>query len=254
MEQSIKFSKFNKFLGDNYGSDRKLNKRLYRLLGKCEKVICSHIGDLELKIPYNKKEKNEKLITIDNEKWDEEIKEKLYRSSLIKKKLIKRLMKNKYSMFHNSYNYYEKKVMNGLNDKSFFKKMILINDKDYKKLKRRKYGLRIFIFFLLFVVVLMIPILDLSIGNLLILLFQLLENSAANGSSSPSTVPVETADSSWSSYFSQNPFVLQKARSILMYCVPILLLSIILILGIFHYYKKVIKRKKIKSLETFNEW
>ncbi|SBT70506.1 Plasmodium exported protein, unknown function [Plasmodium malariae] len=62
-------SMFIIFLGDNYGFDRKLDKRIYRLLGKCEKGIFSNVGDLELKIPYNTKRKKEKLLTTDNEKW-----------------------------------------------------------------------------------------------------------------------------------------------------------------------------------------
>ncbi|SBT86777.1 Plasmodium exported protein, unknown function [Plasmodium malariae] len=245
---------FNKFLDEEYYFCRKLNTRIYRLLGNYKKYIYSYIGDLELNIPYNTKKKNEKLFTIDNEKLDKEKRETLHRCLLYKEKLIKRLMKNKCTMLHKSYNHYEKKIMNGLDDKYFFKKMMLNNDKDYKKLKSRKYGLRLFLLSVFFVVVLMIPILDSSIGNLLIILFTLFENGTTADLGAEKSGPAGHANSSWLSYFIENPSVQYKIQSILMYCVPILILAIILILGIFYYYKNVIKHKKIKFFEAFSEW
>ncbi|SBS95117.1 Plasmodium exported protein (Pm-fam-a like), unknown function [Plasmodium malariae] len=213
-------SSFNKCFDEKHGFDRKLDTRIYRLLGIYIEDIYPYVGDLELKIPYNTKKKREMLSIIDNAKWDKEKREKLYKCSLIKEKLIKELMKNKNIMFHKSYNHYEKKMMNGLNDKVFFKKMVLINNKDYKKLKRKKYGLRLCILLLLFLTLLIIPILDLSIGNLLMVLLTLLEKGASAGMGDPMANPA----------------------------------GIILIIGIFYYYKNVVKHKKIKSLEAFNEW
>ncbi|SBS97126.1 Plasmodium exported protein (Pm-fam-a like), unknown function [Plasmodium malariae] len=253
-------SRFNKILDENYGSDKKLDTRIYRLLGNCVKGIFANVGDLELKISYNKKKNKKQLFTTDNEKWNKENKEKLYRSALIKEKLIKQLMKNKSTMLHKSYNYYEKKIMNGLNDKAFFKKMMLINDKNYKKLKRKKYGLRLFLLLLLFVVVLMIPILDLSLSNsnnsiyLLTLLCQILGYSSTSDSQSLQAGSGGVDTPSLSSFCSKNSTTALKVSSILIYCVPILILAIMLILGIFCYYRKIIKHKQIKSLETFYEW
>ncbi|SBT85628.1 Plasmodium exported protein, unknown function [Plasmodium malariae] len=247
-------SRFNKILDEKHSSDKKLYKRIDRLLGKCEKSIFANVGDLELNIPYYTKRKNEEIFTVDNEKFQKEKKEKLDRSLLYKKKLIKKLMKNKYTMLHRSYTHYEKKIMNGLNDKAFFKKMLLINDKDYKKLKRKNYGLRLCLLLLLFLLISVIPIVDLSIGNLLLQLFSLLENGSSSGISTPTPDSAGESGISWLSYFSQNPSVAYKARSILIYCVPILILSIILILGIFYFHKKYIKHKKLKFLEAFYEW
>ncbi|SBT01345.1 Plasmodium exported protein (Pm-fam-a like), unknown function [Plasmodium malariae] len=251
-------SSFNKFLYENYDFGRKLDTRIYRLLGKCEKYIFANVGDLELKIQYNTKRRNEKLITTDNKKWDKEKRENLYRSLLYKEKLIKELMKNKCTMFHNSYNHYEKKIMNGLDDKAFFKKMMLINDKDYKKLKRKKYGLRLFYLSLLFLLVLVIPILDLSFGE-----FQdvgYLFNQLCGLSGQDSSVSQGGADNSGflsillSSTCNDYKIIGYKVFGVLMYCLPILILGIIIIQGIFYYYKNVIKQKKIKFLEAFNEW
>ncbi|SCP03020.1 Plasmodium exported protein, unknown function [Plasmodium malariae] len=247
-------SSFNKILCEKYGSGKKLYERIYRLLEKGDKGIFSNVGDLELKIPYNKKKKNKHLFTIENEKRDEEKKEKLYRSALIKEKLIKRLMKNKCTMLHKSYNHYEKKIMNGLDDKDFFRKIMLINDKDYKRLKRKKYRLRLCILLLLFLSLLIIPILDLSIDNILMALFTLLDKGTSAGQGASSALPGATPNTSWSIYFSNNPSALYKAQSILMHCVPIILMGLILIIGIFYCYKNVIKHKKIKYLEAFNEW
>ncbi|KAI4840529.1 hypothetical protein MKS88_001257 [Plasmodium brasilianum] len=245
-------SMFNIFLDDNYGFDSKLDKRIYRLLGKCEKGIFSNVGDLELKIPYNTKRKKEKLLTNDNEKWEKEKKEKLYRSSLYKEQLIKRLMKNKCTIFHSSYNHYEKKIMKGLDDKKFFKKMMLINDKDYKKLKRKNYRLRLSFLLLLFLLVLIVPIVDLSLGNFSSV-GKLLNTlcTLVNGTPSDSA---QDSGSLWSSTCQLKNLTGIKVFGILVYCLPILILGIILIQGIFYYYKNVIKHKRIGFLEAFNEW
>ncbi|SCP03084.1 Plasmodium exported protein, unknown function [Plasmodium malariae] len=251
-------SRFDKFLNNKYGFCRKLDTRSYRLLGIYVKDIYPYVGYLELKMPYSKKRKSEKSLIIDNEKWIEEKKEKLYRSLLYKEKLIKQLMKNKNTMFHKSYNHYEKKIMNGLGDKDFFKKMLLINDKDYKKLKRKKYGLRLCLLLLLFILVLVLPIVDLSFGKfqnagtLLGILCGLL------GSNTPK--PQGGGESRgfftnlMSSACNEHKFIGYKIFGVLIYCLPIIILGIIIIQGIFYYYKNVIKQKKIKFLEEFNEW
>ncbi|SBS99656.1 Plasmodium exported protein (Pm-fam-a like), unknown function [Plasmodium malariae] len=250
-------SRFDKYL-DDYDFDKKLNARIYRLLGKCEKSIFSNIGDLELKIPYSEKKKNEKLYRIKNERVNKEKNEKLYRSLLYKEKLINSLMKNKCTIFHGSYNHYEKKIMNGLNDKAFFKKMMLINDKDYKKLKRKKYRLRLCLLLLLFILVLILPIVDLSFGefkttgNFLNELCSIL--GYKNGASAKPAAPREGLNAILSSTCELKNFIGIKVFVILMYCLPILILGIILIRGIFYYYKNVIKYKKLKFLEEFNEW
>ncbi|SBS93729.1 Plasmodium exported protein (Pm-fam-a like), unknown function [Plasmodium malariae] len=250
-------SRFNKILDEKHGSDKKLYKRIYRLLGKCKKSIFANVGYLELNIPYNTKRKNEEIFTVDNEKFQKEKKEKLDRSLLYKEKLIKQLMKNKCTMLHKSYNHYEKKIMNGLNDKNFFKKIMLINDKEYKKLKRKKYGLRLSLLLLLFVVLLIIPILDLSLGGfdnpgyILIALCNLINTSSTDLTNLPRA---GDSDALLPSICDQSNMTAKyKASSILIYCLPILIFGIILILGIFYYYKKVIKHKKIKYLKAFNE-
>ncbi|KAI4838028.1 hypothetical protein MKS88_003451 [Plasmodium brasilianum] len=252
--------RFIKFLRTKYGFDGKLDTRVYRLLGIYIEDIYPYVGDLELNIPYITKRKSEKLLTTDNEKWEKEKKEKLYKSLLYKEKLIKKLMKNKFTMLHKSYSYYEKKVLNGLNDKAFFKKMMLINDKDYKKLKRKKYALRLFFLLFLFLLVLMIPILDLSLSTssnsfyLLTLLCKVLGYSSSSGSITALDGTDGATSSLLSSFCSNSSTIPLKVSSILMYCVPILIMGIMLILGIYFYYKNVIKYKKIKSLEAFNEW
>ncbi|SBT86138.1 Plasmodium exported protein, unknown function [Plasmodium malariae] len=251
-------SRFNKILDEKHGSDKKLYKRIYRLLGKCEKTIFANVGDLELNIPYNTKRKNEEIFTVDNEKFQKEKKEKLDRSLLYKEKLIKQLMKNKCTMLHKSYNHYEKKIMNGLDDKAFFKKMILINNKNYKKLKRKKFGLRLCLLFILFVVVLVIPIVDLSFGK-----FQEAGNllgklCGLSGQDSLQPVESEVTRGFWANLFfsicNNNKIIGYKIFGVLIYCLPIIILGIIIIKGIYYYYKNVIKHKKIKYVEAFNEW
>ncbi|SBS95719.1 Plasmodium exported protein (Pm-fam-a like), unknown function [Plasmodium malariae] len=252
-DKDYKKLKFNKILDEKHGSDKKLYKRIYRLLGKCEKSIFANVGDLELNIPYNTKRKNEEIFKVDNEKFQKEKKEKLDRSLLYKEKLIKQLMKNKCTMLHKSYNHYEKKIMNGLDDKAFFNKILLINDKDYKKLKYKKYRLRLFLLSLLFLVTLVIPVLDLSIGNLLMKFFSLFENNTSAGLGVGLSSSGTASNSSWITYFSENLSVTYKAQSVLIYCVPILIMGILLIIGVFYYYKNVIKHKKVKFLKSFNE-
>ncbi|KAI4839830.1 hypothetical protein MKS88_001733 [Plasmodium brasilianum] len=249
---------FNKILDEKYNFGKKIDTRIYRLLGNYKNYIYSYVGDLELNIPYSTKKKNEKLLTNDNEKLDKEKKEKLQRSLLYKEQLIKRLMKNKCTMLHKSYNYYEKKIMNGLDDKSFFKKMILINDKDYKKLKCKKYRLRICLLLLLFILVLILPIIDLSYGkfkNTGSLLGVLCSLSGINGD-----VPTEGDTLTdfftnlWFSTCKGSNIIGYKLFGILIYCLPILILGIILIRGIYYYYKNVIKNKQIRFIKAFNEW
>ncbi|SBS93350.1 Plasmodium exported protein (Pm-fam-a like), unknown function [Plasmodium malariae] len=249
---------FNKILEEEYCFGSKFNTRIYRLLSKCEKSISANVGDLELKIPFNTRKTNAKLFTVENEKWEKEKKEKLYRSLLYKEKLIKRLMKNKCTFLHKSYNHYEKKLMNGLKDNVFFKKMMLINDKDYKKLKRKKYRLRLFFLLLLFIMVLVIPLLDLSFGKFQStgkLMNELCGLLGYNGQPIASPEPATNGLSDFLSSTCQLKNITGfKVFGILMYCLPILILGIILTRGIFYYYKNVIKHKKIKFLEAFNEW
>ncbi|SBT86047.1 Plasmodium exported protein, unknown function [Plasmodium malariae] len=187
--------RFGKFLDEKSEFGRKLDTRIYRLLGIYIEDIHPYVGDLELKIPCNTKKKNEKLLKTDNEKWDKEKKEKLYRSLLYKEQLIKKLMKNKCTMLHGSYSHYEKKVMNGLNDNAFFEKNDLINDKDYNKLKRKKYKFGLRLLLLLFLLILILPILDLSLGKFKTtgsLLLELCKLSGYGSTNSPQSVP--TAD------------------------------------------------------------
>ncbi|KAI4841569.1 uncharacterized protein MKS88_000162 [Plasmodium brasilianum] len=249
-------SRFNKILDENYGFGRKLGIRIYRLLGICIGDIYPYVADLELKIPYKKKKKNKQLFIFDNEKWDEKKKEKLYRNALYKEKLIKKLMKNKCTMLHGSYSHYEKKVMNGLNDNAFFEKMMLINDKDYNKLKRKKYGLRICSLILLFVLVLIVPIVDLSLSNFSSV-GKLLNTlcTLVYGTASTSGQQIEgNSGTFWSSTCQLSNLTGIKVFGVLVYCLPIIILGIILILGISSYYKNSIKYKKIRFLEAFNEW
>ncbi|SBT87563.1 Plasmodium exported protein, unknown function [Plasmodium malariae] len=250
-------NRFNEILDENYGSGKKLDKRIYRLLVKYKKDIFSNVGDLELKIPYNKKWKSEKSCTIDDEKWVKEKKEKLYRSLLYKEQLIKQLMKNKNTMFHKSYNHYEKKIMNGLDDKVFFNKMMLINDKDYKKLKRKKYGLRFCLLLLMFLLVSVIPIVDLSLGNFKtigILINSLCQLSGYDESSLTGSAPENPLSAFWFSTCQLKNYIGFKIFSILTYCLPMLILGSLIVRGIYYYYKNIIKHKKIRFLETFNEW
>ncbi|KAI4835513.1 hypothetical protein MKS88_004723 [Plasmodium brasilianum] len=250
--------RFGKFLDEKSEFGRKLDTRIYRLLGIYIEDIHPYVGDLELKIPCNTKKKNEKLLKTDNEKWDKEKKEKLYRSLLYKEQLIKKLMKNKCTMLHGSYSHYEKKVMNGLNDNAFFEKMMLINDKDYNKLKRKKYKFGLRLLLLLFLLILILPILDLSLGKFKTtgsLLLELCKLSGYGSTNSPQSVP--TADvlpALWINTCQAKSYIGFKIFIILIYCLPILIMGIILIRGIFYYYKNVIKHKKIKFLEEFYEW
>ncbi|KAI4840195.1 hypothetical protein MKS88_001553 [Plasmodium brasilianum] len=253
-------SRFKKFLYEKNNFGRKLHTPICRLLGIYIDDIYPYVGELELKIPYNTKQKNKNLLRIDNEKWDKEKKEKLYRSSLIKEQLIKKLMKNKCTMLHGSYSHYEKKIMNGLNDRTFFKKMMLINDKNYKKLKSKKYRLRLCLILLLFIFVLILPIVDLSfgefksIGNFLKELCKLFGYNNTGLQAQSESPGADGLGDILSSTCQLKSFIGIKVFGVLIYCLPILIMGIILIRGIFYYYKNIIKHKKIRFLEEFEEW
>ncbi|KAI4841426.1 uncharacterized protein MKS88_000147 [Plasmodium brasilianum] len=251
--------RFNNSLYEKNSLGRKLDTSIYRLLGNCENNIYSNISDLKVKVPCNIKQKNKKLCTI-NKKGDKEKNEELYRSSLNKQELIKRLMKNKCTMLHGTYTHYEKKIMNGLNDEAFFKKMMLINHKIYKKSKRKRYVIRTCLLLLLFLLVLVIPILDLSLRNMkkpsnFLSIIGALIIKFPTDSYGVATTPGSV--SGWISTSliigKEHANIALKVSAILTYFVPFIILVTMLILIILYYYKNVIKNKKFKFMEAFNE-
>ncbi|SCN12029.1 Plasmodium exported protein, unknown function [Plasmodium malariae] len=252
---------FDKYLDERNNFDRMLYTRNYRSLVIYENEIYSSFGRSEKEIPYCFKKTNEKNFTINNEKRNKKKSEHSYKTSLINNKGYKEPMKCNSKIFHRTCSDFERKFLNALDKMCFLKKIRMNNDESYRKLKNKKYKLRLGLLLLVFLLVLMIPMLDLSftyggqknglLGTLGLLSVTVTRriNSLFLGGDITISGPIVT----WFGLSQKNFVGIETAVSILFYCVPFFILAIILITAVVYYYKNSIKNQKIKFKETFYE-
>ncbi|SBS95541.1 Plasmodium exported protein (Pm-fam-a like), unknown function [Plasmodium malariae] len=203
---------------------------------------------------------NEKRFIINNEKRNNKKSECSYKSSLINKREYTALMKYNRKMFNTTHSHIEKNFLNALDKTCFLKKIRMTNDESYRKIKTKKYGLRLGLLLLVFLLVLMIPILDLSFTyggekNGLLGVLGLL-SVTFNGKDSNfigGDIEVSGLIAKWFDLKQMHFIEIETSVSILFYCVPFFILAIILILGVVYYYKNSIKKQKITFKKTFYE-
>ncbi|KAI4839834.1 hypothetical protein MKS88_001737 [Plasmodium brasilianum] len=242
----------NKFLGAIENFDRILYVRNYRLLGHNGKEIFFKIGVSKEEIPY--------CIKKTNEKSNKNKISYLCKSSLTNNGWSKKPMKYNKKIFNTTHSHIEKNFLNALDKMCFLKKIRINNDETYRKLKNKKYRLRLSFLLLVFLFVLMIPVLDSSLtywgpkNGLLGAMGLLSTRTPISGSClTGGDIKVSGLIATWFQLSAKSFIAIETTLSILLYCVPFLILAIIILLVVVYYYKNSIKNQKIKFKETFYE-
>ncbi|KAI4840229.1 hypothetical protein MKS88_001587 [Plasmodium brasilianum] len=228
---------------------RKPNTRNYRLLTIYEKDKDSCILNFkELPNDEVKKKKN----IYNNEKGTYEKHKSSHRSSLYIEEYGKNNEKNKPDIPKTKkYSNFEKQIFKELDYKDYLKNIKAIEVKEYKKVARKKRRIRTSLF-LLVIFILILPILDLSLekfidGGLLGLLGLLYLKKNGDAQSIEGLLSTLFEIGGWGN----SDKIL--AGTIFFYCVPFLIFVVIFILGMIHYYKKVIKYENMKFKNKINK-
>ncbi|SBT85952.1 fam-l protein [Plasmodium malariae] len=154
---------FERFFNERYMVYRKLRTGTYRFLANCKNNIEKSITGLKEDVTnYGIKEKN----NIYNTEKGTNAKN-IHSHGLLSENASDRrkAMKNKSCIFETEkYSHFEKKIFKELDYQNFLEKNKIISDKLYKTIIRKKYGLRFFIPSLLFLLLSLGLILDLSVG------------------------------------------------------------------------------------------
>ncbi|SBS93427.1 Plasmodium exported protein (Pm-fam-a like), unknown function [Plasmodium malariae] len=246
-------SSLNKNLVEKCNLSRKLYSRDYRLLAKYKQDKDSIIENFKEEMPNN--ELKEKKIISNIKKGTNKKDKQSCKSSLDIKKHNRNVEKNKCGIPKTKkYFDIEKKIFKKLNYEDYVKNIRIIENKEYKKLARKKRRIRIALL-LLFFFVLILPILDLSLekitdGGLLGLLGLL---SPTGSGDTGGTLGVEgrlvtlLSEGTWGN--------IEKIylSTLFFYGIPFLLFVVIFILGMVYYYKKVIKYENIKFIKRLNK-
>ncbi|SBS98650.1 Plasmodium exported protein (Pm-fam-a like), unknown function, partial [Plasmodium malariae] len=242
-------------LDENYNLGKTLVTRTYRILVKY-KYDKDSVTE-RLKEHKYKCESNEKKCITNNEKKTTENKKELNRCSSINTGVHKQLMNNKTCIFETKkYSKIEKKIFKELDYIDFLEKNRTISDKTFRKAVFKKCRVRIVL--PLFMVLLLSTYLILdsfcSCGLIKWLLVVLKENIGA-GWSRPlhdfldklnldilwisGCVGKEGAKRTWT--FITIPFLYY-----VIYCMPLFIIGVTIILYIIYYHKKVKKYQNIK--------
>ncbi|SBT00415.1 Plasmodium exported protein (Pm-fam-a like), unknown function, partial [Plasmodium malariae] len=247
-------SSLNKYLDDKCDILRKLNPKSYRLLAKNNEDKNYFIVNFNEETPHNKVAQK-KCIT-NNKKGTNGKQKSSNSSSLYIEEYNRNNEKSKPGISkEKKYFNFEKKIFKELDYKDYIKNVKIIDDKEYKKISRKKRRIRIALL-LLFFFVLILPILDLSLeklkcGGLMGLLGLL--NSKNENVSGIRTFDVEGG---LITLFNIGEFGASKAitlSTILFYCLPLLIFVVIFIVYMVYYNKKVIKYENVKFTKRINK-
>ncbi|SBT85807.1 fam-l protein [Plasmodium malariae] len=250
----------NKNLENNYILGKKLSLKSYRILARSKEFRGSCYVALNQNLKDNKIQ--EEKYFFNNQKGFLEKRKQLNGSLSKNERCNKKVMKNNYNIFETKkYSRLEKKIFKELDYIDFLKNDRIISDKVYKKVIRKKFGLRIFIPVLLLFIFLLSIILDFSgsygLRNGLFQLFKITSlpwHGKINGLLHKSPIG-EFFKGVVKEFTKQLGSQTQKVRVInysvnftnfLIYFIPFIILGVTLILWVFYYHKKVKKYEKIK--------
>ncbi|SBS96540.1 Plasmodium exported protein (Pm-fam-a like), unknown function [Plasmodium malariae] len=256
-------STWNTYFEEKYKLDIILCGRYYRLLAKCTKDKYSSNVRLIQGIPNNGIQ--EKYNVHESEMGVTGKKKISRRTSLQNEKYYKNLVKNKCSIFETKkYSHLEKKIFKELDYENYLKNNRTISDKLYKKIICKKYGLRLALPLLIFVLLPISFILDYSCSNGFInWLFYFLKMLIPDWLKKFHEF-LRTSHLGWffkkgksivtSSYVAQLGGNVKKVTEsyvssffvYLIYVLPFIILGVTLILWIVYYHKKVKKFENIK--------
>ncbi|SBT86378.1 fam-l protein [Plasmodium malariae] len=254
----IYMNTLNSSLDASYNYRRKIYLRTYRLLSKCKRDKNSNIVCLKEEIQNNRVSEN-KYIPYDRKKDLGKKKQPLacsrkflgYHKQDINNKLCI-LETNKYSIL-------EKKIFKELDYEGFLKNNKTINDKLYKKILCKKYGLRLFLPLLVFLLLLSLIIVDLTFpsdnnkglwGTLGVLdnlkgWLKTKEWLESIVSFLKNYMPKLSSCGNVTTGTQEICFLLPLFR-VIIYVIPLVILGVTIVLSISYYHKKVKKYETIK--------
>ncbi|KAI4838040.1 fam-l protein [Plasmodium brasilianum] len=244
---------FTEYIEIDYNVDTKLDRRCYRLLGKCKRDNYSNIVGLTEEISNNGAYKSIDLYN--NEKGNPGKKKHINGTSKYEEG-HKVTVKNKTCIFEtNKYSHLEKIIFKELDYMDFLKKNRTISEKVYKKIICKKCRLRFALPLLLLLLLLISLILDFTstFGPLHILLNGL-KNYLSKDLFYNLNSTLWHSPLRWISYSKRTvnngkkimSGVLGNLLGIIIYILPLILLGTSIIFGIIYYHKKVKKFEKIK--------
>ncbi|KAI4841579.1 fam-l protein [Plasmodium brasilianum] len=264
----IYMSRQSKSLVECYNQHRRLYAKNYRLLAIYKQDKDSSIVYLKKEIPNRVNNINDMF---NNEKYSLGIIEQLNGSSQGNKRRHQKDMKNKSCIFETKkYSHLEKKIFKELDYIDFLKNNKTISGKIYKKITLKKYGLRIALPIILFLLLITVLVLDLSWGllkkesiwkaiglgkeQLEVLegpLSFILEPLSKLEFFKHNTLGGATASCSLCASVTSPELVsktciLGQLFGLLIYVIPFFILGVTVISAIFFYHKKVKKYEKIK--------
>ncbi|SBT85617.1 fam-l protein [Plasmodium malariae] len=261
---NIDLSDYYKTSEGNYKNNRKLDKN-YRLLAISKEDKCSVFVRLNKEVPNYAVSEN-KDVHYNEKEPKREIKH-LNRKSFMNAGGNKQNMRNRKCIFETKkYSRMEKKIFKELDYMDFLKNNRTISNKMYVKTICKKYRLRFVLPLLLITVLLILYILDLCVGcGLKKVLFKVLKLCGITEWYRGLSMLLKDSPVSWlfrSMNKVPNALLGMKGGKVekrvagyvyvdsffnyLIYVIPLLILGVILILGLFYYHKKVKKYQKIK--------
>ncbi|SBT86390.1 fam-l protein [Plasmodium malariae] len=253
----IYMSTFNKYLDENCNYSRKIYGTTYRILSKYKQDKYSSSVSLKEEMTNNGMKKKE---DISNNMEGYTGKRKHSNGTPLEfRGNCKSYMKKNKCMFETkNYSYFEKKIFKEMDFMDFLKNNKIISNKFYRKIIRKKYVLPFVLPLLIFFLLSVLLIVDLS--------WSFVDGKGLWEAIGFSTILVESGKSGWLNavYTSlkdvkgfwtgigETPnsisefHVLLKLFRILIYSLPFLILGITLISRVVYYHKKVKKYERIK--------
>ncbi|SBS96276.1 Plasmodium exported protein (Pm-fam-a like), unknown function, partial [Plasmodium malariae] len=251
-------STFNKYLYENYIYSRKIHATTYRILSKYKQDKCSNALGLKEEMTNNGMAKK-KDISNHMEGYSGKRKHSNGSSSEYKGKCKSYMKKNKCMFETKNYSYFEKKIFKEMDFMDFLKNNKTISNKSYRKIIRKKCVLLFVLPLLMFFLLSLLPIVDLSWGLVdgkglwdAIGFSTILEKSGKSGLLKKVYDSLkDVVKGFWTSIgkTSENIselHVLLRLFRILIYGLPFLILGITFISRVVYYHKKVKKYERIK--------
>ncbi|SBS96515.1 Plasmodium exported protein (Pm-fam-a like), unknown function [Plasmodium malariae] len=251
-------STFNKYLDENYIYSRKIHGTTYRILSKYKQNKCSSSVSLKEEMKNNEMTKK-KDISNNMERYTGKRKHSNGGPSEFKANCKSYMKKNKCMFETKNYSHFEKKIFKEMDFMDFLKNNKTISNKFYRKIIRKKRVLLFVLPLLMFFLLSILPIVDLSWGLIdgkkglwgTIGFLDILKTSGKSGwlktvydSLKDATwfwKPIESASDSISELD-----VLLRLFGILIYGLPFLILGITLVSRVVYYHNEVKKYERIK--------
>ncbi|KAI4838054.1 hypothetical protein MKS88_003477 [Plasmodium brasilianum] len=148
---------FNKSINEDYTLGRKLDIKTFRLLAKCKQNKDSNILGLKQNIQNNTKCKKKDIAI--NEKGDKSKIKKSNKCSFNKAQYYTEVIDYNNGIFDGKHFHFEKKWIKKKDYDNFLEKNRRIRDISLRKIRFRKYGIGVALFFLFFLMGIGIPIL-----------------------------------------------------------------------------------------------